>query len=74
MAKAQKIVWVISGSEEVSPDRSGGADFMLGAMLKHCLAMPIHNSDKDSASKPPSHSNSSFQLNSINGRIAVTAY
>jgi hypothetical protein len=28
------------------------SEFMLQAMLKHCLAMPIHNSDSDSASQP----------------------
>jgi hypothetical protein len=43
------------------------SEFMLQALLKHCLAMPIHNSDSDSASQPPLHSSSNYQLNSING-------
>jgi hypothetical protein len=34
---------------------------------KQCLGMPIQNSDTESASQPPLHSNSSCQLNNING-------
>ena len=42
------------------------SEFMLQALLKHCLAMPIHNSDSDSASQPPLPSSSSYQLNPVN--------
>jgi hypothetical protein len=41
--------------------------FMLEALLKQCLAMPIHNSQSESASQPPLHSNRSCQFSRING-------
>jgi hypothetical protein len=49
------------------------SEFMLHALLKHCLAMPIHNSDSDSALQPPLHSSSNYQINPIDGESNLSA-
>jgi hypothetical protein len=47
--------------------------FMLEALLKQCLAMPIHNSQSESASQPPLHSTVVANSAKSTGKVTYSA-